>query len=232
MYADVAGAQAPVTNVIDARTIRVSGVGEVRTEPDLATVQFAVETTGTTAQEAGQANADAMDRVIQALVGAGIRREDVRTSGYSLYPEYAQQPRTPESMEPPRIRGYRASNEVSVRTTDLARIGRLIDVGLEAGANRMNGVYFELLDSQAAESQALERAVGSARAAAQTIANALGVRLGAVLDASTNSEPPRPMYRAVAERDMAMSAMAAPTPIEPGEQTVRAMASLVFEIEG
>ena len=219
------------TMIEGQRTIRASGVGQYRVQPDLATVNFAVETTGRTAQEAGQANADLMDRVIQALIGAGVPREEIRTSGYSLFPEYTQAPRGAETE--PTIRGYRASNQVSVRSRDLEGLGRLIDIGLEAGANRMNGVYFELENSAAAEAEALRRAVDSARRSAETIAGALGVQLGAVLDASTSAEPIQPMYRAVAmeSMDMLRAGMAAPTPIEPGEQTVRATASVVFGIQ-
>jgi uncharacterized protein YggE len=217
----------------EIRTIRVTGTGEVRTEPDLATVQFAVETTGATAQEAGQRNAQQMERVIQALIGGGVEREDVQTSGYSLYPEYANpEPRGGAVAEGPRITGYRASNQVSVRTADLDRVGRLIDVGLAAGANRMNGVFFELRNAEQAKAEALERAVVAARTTAETMARALGVTLGPVIDASTGTEPVRPLFRA-ASRDMMMAeagGFAAPTPIEPGEQTVTAFASLIFGI--
>jgi uncharacterized protein len=223
-------AQPATGTVREARTIRVTGTGEVRVEPDLATVQFAVETTGTTAQQAGQANADAMDRVIRALTGAGIRREDIRTSGYSLFPEYVPPSRGFED-EPPRIRGYRAMNQVSVRTTELARLGQLIDVALEAGSNRLNGVFFEVRDPRRAQADALRRAVEDARTAAETIALALGVALGPVLDASTNADPVRPVFRVMAEAAMDSRMAAAPTPIEPGEQTVYATASVVFQIQ-
>lgn len=210
------------------RTVRASGTGEVRVQPDQATLQFAVETTGATAQEAAQSNADAMDRVIRALVNAGIPRADIRTSGYSLSPIYTVPSRDPQT-EPPAIRGYRASNQVSVRSTDLAALGQLIDIGLEAGANRLNGIFFEVRDSAAAEAEALARAVASARRSAETIASALGVRLGAVLDASTMAEPVRPFFRPAAmESDIQFRAV---TPIEPGEQTVTATATVVFAIE-
>lgn len=213
------------------RTIRVAGVGQVSAEPDLATVQFAVETTGRTAQAAGQENATLMDRVIRALLAAGVTRDDIETSGYGIYPEYAEQTRSSDPMAPPQIRGYRAMNQVSVRTTDLERVGRLIDAGLDAGANRMNGVSFELRNSAAAETEALEEAVSEARRSAETIARTLGVRLGAVLDASTSSQPPQPMYRMVArEEAMAQAASAPATPIQAGEQTVYANASLIYEI--
>jgi uncharacterized protein YggE len=138
-------------------------------------------------------------------------------------------------MEPPRIRGYRASNQVRDRTEELDQIGELIDAGLAAGANHMQGVYFELRNSQAAKAQALQRAVEEARAAANTIAATLGVTLGPVLEASTNTEPVQPMYRAAPAppmvRDMMGGEVAMATPIEPGEQVVRAYASLVFAIQ-
>lgn len=215
----------------EARTIRVSGTGEYRVQPDLAILQFAVETTGATAQDAASANAERMEGVIGALVAAGVGRSDIQTSGYALFPEYAEDRRPGAEREPPRIRGYRAMNQVSVRTRDLDGVGSLIDAGLAAGANRLSGVGFEIEDRQAAEAEALARAVEDARAAAETMARALGVTLGPVLDATTAAQPMQPFYRGMAQ-DMRMeAAVAAPTPIEAGEQTVRATASLVYGIE-
>jgi uncharacterized protein YggE len=213
-------------------TIRVSGVGEVRVKPDMSTVNFAVETTGATAREASEANSNAMDAVVRALRGAGVTSEEISTSGYSLYPEYAMQTRDDPDATP-RIRGYRASNQLSVRTRSIDSVGRLIDTGLGAGANRLNGVSFELVDSRAAETEALSRAVQAARTSAETIATALGVRLGRVLDASTSSQPAQPFYmqRDMAFAEMSVMAAAAPTPIQVGEQNVYASASVVFEIE-
>jgi len=61
-----AGQVAPVVGY-DTPTIRVTGVGEYRAEPNLATAQFGVETAAETAEGAGMQNAERMDRVIQAL---------------------------------------------------------------------------------------------------------------------------------------------------------------------
>jgi uncharacterized protein len=212
------------------RTIRVAGSGEFQAQPDEASIRVGVETFAPTAREAGEENARLMDALIRALTEAGVARNDLRTSGYALHPEYT--PQREPGMTEPRIRGYRAVNQLSVRTRDLTRVGALIDVALGAGANRMHGVEFGLRDSSAAEAEALARAVARARASAETIAAALGVRLGAVLDASTTATPVQPFFRD--ERAMGMDVAAlqmAPTPIEPGEQTVRAMVSLVFAIE-
>src|SRR5690606_32444959 len=135
-----------------------------------------------------------------------------------------------DEMGPPQITGYRASNQITARTRDLTGVGRLIDVALEAGANQMHGISFQLEDAAAAEATALRRAIDRAHTSAQTMAAALGVQLGPVLDGSTSADPVRPVCR-VAAGAMMRQEVAASTPVEPGEQSVRATASLIFEIQ-
>ena len=212
------------------RTIRVSGTGEARARPDAARLTFAVETFSPTAREAGAENAEVMERVVQALLAAGVARSDIESSNYSVFPEYVPPERDQPQVE--RIRGYRATNQVSLLTTELERLGDLIDVALAAGANRVDGINFELRQAEAVQAQALRNAVDRARASAETIAAALGVRLGELLDASTGVEPIRPVpfpYAPPAAPMMARDA-AAKTPIQPGEQTVNASVTLVFSI--
>jgi uncharacterized protein len=156
------------------RTIRVTGMGEAQARPDQALIMFAVESFGSTAQIAGRENAQVMDRVIAALVAAGVPRADLETRGYALHPEYVHD----EPRREPRIRGYRASNQVVLRTTQMDRLGHFIDTALGAGANRMDGIAFQLRDSGPAQALALRSAVEAARASAATIASALGVQLG------------------------------------------------------
>jgi uncharacterized protein len=216
------------------RVIRVSGAGEVRVTPDVAHIDLAVETTGATARAAGEQNARQMDAVIRALTQAGIARADIRTSGYTLFPVYAQQerPPRPETVQEPRIVGYRASNMVNVRTQDIARVGTLIDAALAAGANRMQALRFSILDDEAAQNAAVRQAAERARRSAEAMAAALGVRLGEVVEASTSTDVIRPFMRMEAAAARGMADMAAPTPIEPGEQTVSANVAVVFAIQG
>ena len=224
------GQQPVMGEMIAQRTIRVSGMGEARARPDAARMTFAVETFATTAREAGQENARLMERVIQALMGAGVARTDITTSNYTVYPEYIHDRPVPEAE---RLRGYRATNQVILRTTQMHRVGDLIDIALTAGANRMDGVMFEIQNPEPLQAEALRQAVQRARTSAETIATALGVRLGPVLDASTGVEPVRPMPYMVMERmTVAAAPPPAPTPVEPGEQTVLANVTLVFSIAG
>ena len=170
-----------------------------------------------------------MDKVIAALVQAGIPRKEIETRNYMVFPEYQQQTRPDEK---PKLRGYRVSNQVEVHVRELARVGALLDTALGAGANRVDSVRFGLSKPEAVQGDALRNAVERARQSAQVLASALGVKLGPVLDASTVTEPPRPIPVA-ARFEMARAASAADvtTPIQPEEQTVTARVTLIFAIE-
>ncbi|CAN5746066.1 SIMPL domain-containing protein [soil metagenome] len=222
-------AQQPVAAPAAERTIRVSGFGEVQVRPDEAHLDFAVETLAPTARAASDENARTMNRVIAALVAAGVPRQDIQTQGFSVFPDYGRgDPR--DTI--PRIRGYRVNNTVSVRTGALNRVGAFIDAALGAGANRVNGVRFGVRKTDPVQAEALRRATARARAQAEIMAAALGVRLGPVLDASTSAQPrPYPVMMQARGGVAEMDASVAP-PIEPGDQTVTAMVSLVFAIAG
>jgi uncharacterized protein len=210
------------------RTLRVEGKGEAKATPDEAFIHLAVETEAPTAQAASEANAKKMDKVLTALVQAGLVRKDLETSNYSVYPEYGP---TARPEETPKLRGYRVNNTVKAHVKDLTRVGSLLDVALKAGANRVDGVTFGLSKPETVRDAALRDAVARARQSAQVLATALDVKLGAVLDASTITEPVRvfPMAR------MAMAVQAdsaeATTPIQAQEQTVEASVTLIFAIE-
>jgi uncharacterized protein len=209
-----------------ARIIRVEGTGETQAQPDEAWIDLAVETQGATAKAAGEENAKKIDRLLAALTAAGVPRKDMETRNYSVYPDYAQ----PDPRAEPKLRGYRANNTLSVHTRELGRLGEHIDRALASGANRVDGVRFGLSKPDAVRAEALRQAVERARKSAEVLAAALGVRLGAVLEASTVAEPPR-LFPARAMMAMADKSAEASTQILPEEQTIQAQVTLVYAIE-
>lgn len=225
----VGAAAKPAAAQPERPVIRVTGTGEVRAAPDQAVADFAVETQAATAQQAAAENAQRMDRVIAALVRAGVPRDRIETRDYNVFPEMDHRPGEPGGE--PRIRGYRVMNTVSATIHEVDRVGGVIDAALQAGANRVHGVRFGLRDPQRFRQQALADAVRRARADAEAMAQALGVGLGMVREAHTGDftmVPPSPVMFA---RDaMAESAGSAPTPINPGEQRVRATVTITYDI--
>jgi uncharacterized protein len=213
-------AQAPAVD--SPRTIHVSAQASVQRTPDRATVQLAVETIAETARDATSRNAAAMDRVLAAVRQLGIPDARIQTTRIALHPRYDQRREAAE----PVIVAYQAVNQVIVRLDDVGLVGRVVDAAVQAGANRVAGISFELSDPQAAYHEALRLAVARAGAEAAVVADALGETLGPAIQVSTGgAEPPRPMM-AAARMEMAMDA----PPVQPGELDVHAMVSITYRL--
>lgn len=213
-------------------TISVSATASVERQPDQAVVQLAVESFAQTAPEATAENSKKMEAVIRALRQFGLKQDQIRTLGFSIQPEYDYSSGTPRQPGEDHLIGYRVRNMIQVTTNDVAQAGDIIDVAIRAGANRVTNLSFELRDPEAARQEALRLAVGKARAEAETIAAALGRRLGPALAATTTGAyaPPRPMeMRAMAA--MPAEIAMAPPPITPGLLEVDAQVSIIYSLE-
>lgn len=207
-----------------ATTFNLSAYGETRVEPDMATINLGVMTEAATAADAMRQNAARMSQVIAALGRAGIAAKDIQTSNLNLSAQYAY-----EQNQPPKLTGYQASNQVTVRVLDLARIGPAVDAVVASGANQVNGVSFGLQDSTAAENAARQAAVRALAAKADLYAKATGYRVSRLVSLSEGGgySPPPPMpMMAMAKRE----AFDAGTPVAGGQLTVRIDVTGLYEL--
>ena len=107
----------------------------------------------------------------------------------------------------------------------------MLDAGLAAGANRIEGIGFDLRDDAAARAGALEQAVREAREKAATIARALRVRLVEVLEASEGGVSVfTPTFEKAQVRMQAMDSAAQGTPVASGQVSVSASVTLRYRI--
>lgn len=144
----------------------------------MATVNFAFEKQGATLEEVRQAGAQASTKFINTMLGQGISRSDIATTGYNLSPRY-----TYERNGAQKLNGYQVNANWSVKVKDLTRLGTIIDKGL-ASANRMDNVQFGLQDEDLIKRQLLSQAVENAKYTAAAVANAGGRGLGVLRQAS------------------------------------------------
>lgn len=208
------------------RIISVSGTGDVKTRPDMASISSGVMTEGATAQLALSKNNEAMTAVINALKAAGIGEDDIQTSNFSVSPVYP--PYQPNQTTAPRISGYQVSNQVTARVKDLKKLGTTLDALVRAGSNQIGGISFDVDEPKPFLDDARKKAVADARAKAELYAAAAGVSLGRVVQISESGgiiNPP-PMY---AMREMAAKANS--VPIAAGQQTISANVSITYEIQ-
>jgi uncharacterized protein YggE len=205
--------------------IVVSGQGEVSGTPNQAELSAGVSTSAATADAALAENARTMTAVFAALKRLGVPDKAIRTSSFSVAPQYP--PYNQNGSSPQRIVGYQVSNQVDVTLDDTRKLGPTLDALVAAGANQINSISFSIRDADTLLEAARTAAVGDAMRRAQTYAKAAGVTLGAVISIQESgvSESPRPMLRAMAD------ARAPVTPTAAGEQSVTASVSMTFEIK-
>ncbi|MGN6112011.1 MAG: SIMPL domain-containing protein [Luteimonas sp.] len=222
--ATVACAQQGPAPATDGTLLSVSAQAEAHRVPDVATISAGVVTQATDANAAMRANAAQMDKVMAAVRAAGIAERDIQTTGVNVNPQY----RYAENM-PPAITGYQASNTVSLKVRDIGKLGKVLDALVASGANQVNGPSFEVDEPEAAYDEARRAALEKAQARAQMYAKALGLRVRRIvsIDEGGGFQPPRPMPV------MAMAARAEKaydTAVAPGETTLSASLSVVFEL--
>ncbi|MDB4916064.1 MAG: hypothetical protein JWM95_3708 [Gemmatimonadetes bacterium] len=209
-------AQVSPTLVPAPPTVAASGQGEAKVTPDRASVMVNVQTRGATAAAAAAENATKTRAVLDALGKLGLSRDQLSTEGYTVYPEMQYD----KNGGQPRVSGYVVTNSIKAETKRPEQAGVIVDAALGAGGNMINSLSFYASSIDEARRQAIGTAVASARADADAMAKAAGGSLGALIELSTNgpTSTPHPMY-ALAARAKGM-ADAAPTPVNPGEQTV------------
>ena len=211
---------APAMAQVPPPAISVTGEATVSVPPDQAQIDGGVTSDAKTAREASDANNAAMGKVLLALKGAGIDEKDYQTSRLSLQPQYA-----PNRSGPSPVVGYRASNRVTVKLRDVAKVANIVDVLVGAGANELGGINFMVSQASKLLDDAREKAIADARRKAEIYAKAAGVTLGAPLSISEGSAP-QPVFRSKMVAGMA----AAPTPIAQGEETLSVSVSVTWAI--
>lgn len=199
--------------------VSASAVGEVKGVPDRATILFTVETRGATAAEASAENATRTTAVLAALRQAGLAEADVGTVGYTINPnmEYDEPSRTS------RVVGYVARNTVRAEVREIARVGRVIDAAIRAGANEVSSLSFATSRRDELRLEAIRSAMGRACREAAAMATAAGGTLGPLVQATTSENAPYPPPMPYAARMEVQQA--ADTPIAPQDVAVQVQVS-------
>jgi uncharacterized protein len=220
-------AAAQTTDAANVDVIHVSGSGSVTGTPDRAQITFAVQTEDTNVKTAQLENAVQMNAVINALVAAGIPKDQMKTTGYSIYPVYQDS----NGLLNQKIQTYRVTNSLQVTLKDVNQTGNVIDTAVNAGANSVNSIQFMLSDeqAQALRSEALKHAVTLARTDADVVAAALGVNITGVQSADI-SQGYTPVVYDNYQAEAASGKVAVPTPVQPGDITVTAQVSITYSI--
>lgn len=204
------------------RTLSVSGNGTVAATPDLVSITVGVTTTAPTARDALTANNTKTAGVFEFLRASGVGPRDMQSTNISVSPQF--RPRRGNEPVQPDIIGYTVRNNVHITVRDLSGFGVVLDGVVEAGANQVQGISFDVAERGDLEMKATANAVRDAVAKARNIADAAGIELGEILTINTGGVGPAP-------RQFLARAAAEGVPVAAGELTVRAQVSVVFAID-
>jgi uncharacterized protein len=197
--------------------IWVSGEGKVTVTPDIATVSLGVSAQASTVAEAQSRAATAMDKVMAALTGNGIAKNDIQTQYFNIQQQTRYDNNTQQSV----VTGYMVSNTVSAKIRTIDKTGSIIDAVATAGGDytRVNGVSFSVEKPEQYYSQARELAVKDAKSKADALAKLAGVTLGKAIYVSEGTVS-NPVPYAVPTVRLDASGAAPTTSISPGQTDI------------
>ncbi|MEA2434637.1 MAG: uncharacterized protein QOG54_2094 [Actinomycetota bacterium] len=206
-------------------TVTVSSTSSVDVPPDLARISVGVNVDAATAQEAAQRLSADTNRVVDAYKAAGFTEDELSIRDVNVF----------QRRKDRQVIGYTATTAVVVKTTELDRVGEIIDIGVDAGANTVRGVDFELDDDSAAIKQALRQAMEFAKEKADVLATTSGRTLGRALvieEGGTRAPGSVDFVRGVAASASSGSSGGAPSfPVIPPDLTVRTRIVVTFALQ-
>ncbi len=207
--------------------ISVSGEGKVSAVPDIAMLSFGV-TTGRvpSAKTAMETLSKKMNAIVDAVKKQGVEDKDITTQQLSLNPvyDYTQSGQVP--------RGFEASQSLQVKVRDLDKIGTILGVVTDAGANQAGGVSFTIDKPEQLQAQARSEAIKQAQDKAKVLADQLGVKLGKIMQFSEGGNYGSPVPMMLRSDAMGKSAVeSGPVPVPVGEQEIQSNVTLTYGIE-
>lgn len=219
--ASTAQAAPPRQDSPDMRTVTVTGFGAAYGAPDIVMVGLGVEASNTDIKAAMDDTTARMNQILATLVDNGIAREDIRTEHFSIYQDYSG----PMDAQAPRT--YRVSTSVVITVREVDRVGELLAAAVDAGANMVNYIQFDIEDRTALQDEARVEAVENARARAENLAGLLGLSVGEPLNVIENSDMYGPMMMGGGGGGLGSAGAA---PISEGQLSVNMSVTITFAL--
>lgn len=212
------------TSPESVRSMSVNGIGRVTIVPDMATVNIGVRSEAESVADALETNTLQANAISRSLKELGIEEKDIQTSNFNVYPNDRWDPMTGEIEG----RYFVVENNVNVIVRELSGLGEVLNTVVEAGANSIYGISFNVEDRSTAVAEARDLAIADARSKAEAIAASAGVQLGELINISVY-ESGMPIGYFDGKGGMAAAEMA--VPIAAGTLSIVMEANLSYAIK-
>lgn len=218
----------------NAGSLSADGTGTVQITPDIAYINIGVQSKSEDVKSALDENNNLAAAISSTLENMGVAKEDIQTSSFNVYPMQDYGPtgmgyESPNGTMMPKTY-YQVDNIILVTVRDLGNIGQILDNTIQAGANSINSISFDVQDKEAAIAEARTKAIQNAQLQAQTTAAAAGVQLGKVLNLSVYSSGPAPYFDGKGGTAMA-AGYSSDVPISAGQLSITMTANIMYQIK-
>jgi uncharacterized protein YggE len=218
------------SSTLDNKTLFVTGSATTETKPDKVTISLGVETTNSTAKAALAANSELMNKIINALITAGVKENETHTSSFTITPNRNYS----IDKDQGKLIGFTVSNSIQIDSSNVNDTSDWIDIAVSSGANNVNSIYFSLSDEKLDEirKELVIDAIENAKEKADIAASALGHKIVGIRTASIDQVTPYfPGPVSYAAESLKNEAFAPSTPILTGEQLISLNVNIVFLME-
>ncbi len=221
------------------------GTGTATAVPDTGVVNLGITQTSTTVGDAQSKTNTIASKIINDIKKLGVSEKDIKTTNYSVNPNYSTNPRPllpnePQTMMYPivplsggseqQIIGYTVTQNLEINVKPIDKANKVVDTATADGANLVNQVSFSFSDEmkKQLENKAREDAIKDAKDRAQNLSNLSGIRLGKLVNV-VESNQIRPWGMMETSIKSSGQDLQPPTNITPGENTVSITVTLFYE---
>jgi uncharacterized protein YggE len=210
-------------------SITTNGVASTEIVPDIAIISLGVDTERPNAADAARENARATQAIVGEIKAQGIEARDIKTLSVTLSPVYDEVRDASGYVTKRTLRGYAARNALSVRIRAVEKAGVLAGQLMDKGANRFEGIEFDYTQKEAKYDALRGDAVRDALRKANSYVGGLGLKLGRVLEITTQAPYPAPAGMSPKMLG-APESEAAAVPVEPGSEVLRTEVRVTWQL--
>jgi len=205
------------------RQISATGTSEIKVVPDQVVLNLGAESRDKDLSVAKSQNDARIKRILDLARSTGIEPKDIQTSTLTMEPDYSDE-------KVPKFLGYEVSQNTTITLRDLSKYESLMTKLLEAGMNRVHGIYFGVSETRKYRDEARSKAILAAKEKAVAMAGVLGQTLGKPLSISEESGWNSYQFMANSSAGKSESTGDEAT-LAPGQTTIRASVTVSFQLE-
>jgi hypothetical protein len=165
----------PGRQVSAQKTIEVSATEKVEVIAEIATIKIGCQNQAATKDAAYADNTRLANKIIEAMLDAGVAKEAIETESLNLEQEqdrYGAKPNQPLK--------YIASQKWQIRA-QASEAQKIVDIAVAAGANQIENVEWSVKDPAQLETKAYAAALRRAKELAEQTASQTGLKLSEII---------------------------------------------------